>query len=196
MSRDYKSRANPAPQKKPEKQISGGIWFSTGVLVGLFIAGLAWLKLGPYVGAELAPQVAAPKVSSSAKVAGPKKEPKALPPKPRFDFYTLLPEMEVLVPESEEDAPATSAKVETAASASSAYILQMGSFRKHEDADRLKANLALLGVEAEIQKVNINNKDTYHRVRSGPYSSRQQVSELRVRLQQNNINSLLIKLKN
>jgi cell division protein FtsN len=195
MSRDYKSRANPAPPKKPEKQTAGWLWFTTGMMVGLFLAGLAWLKLGPSVGGVAAPQAATSKAASPAKVTEPKREEKPLPPKPRFDFYTLLPEMEVLVPESEEDVPESPAKADEPASAATAYILQMGSFHKHEDADRLKANLALLGVEAEIQKVNINNKDTYHRVRSGPYSSRKQVDEVRARLLQNNISSLLIKLK-
>ena len=71
----------------------------------------------------------------------------------------------------------------------------MGSFRKHADADRMKARLALLDIPAEIQKVTINNKDTFHRVRSGPYESQGRPNELRTRLRQNNIKSMVIRLK-
>ncbi len=76
-----------------------------------------------------------------------------------------------------------------------AYILQMGSFRKFADADRMKANLALIGIEAEVQKVSINNKDTYHRVRSGPYRSQAQLNRVRQLAKDNNISTLVIKLK-
>ncbi len=59
----------------------------------------------------------------------------------------------------------------------------------------MKASLALLGIQAEIQKVTINNKETYHRVRSGPYHSSQQINKIRTQLQKNRIKSLLIKLR-
>jgi cell division protein FtsN len=71
----------------------------------------------------------------------------------------------------------------------------MGSFRKHQDADRLKARLALIGIEAEIQKVSINNKDTYHRVRSGPYTSQAQLNRVRKLARDNNISTLVVRLK-
>ena len=47
-----------------------------------------------------------------------------------------------------------------------AYILQAGSFRNHADADRVRALIAMQGVESKIQKVTID-KDTWHRVRVG-----------------------------
>lgn len=198
MSRDYKGRANSAPKKKQQKQSSGAVWFAAGLVTGLFIAGLAWLKLAPTLCDEIGPQTAAPETPViQQKASTPKqKEQKSLPPKPRFDFYTVLPEMEVLVPEPEED---ESAEPVVAAGGTpvtgSAYMLQMGSFRKHGDADRFKANLALLGVEAKIQKVN-NEQGVFHRVLSGPYRNRKEINEVRARLQQNRINSLLVKLKN
>ena len=198
MARDYKSRAHPKPKKT---QTPGWVWFITGLLVGLFAAGLAWLKLAPPMGDRQRPQTAASQPKQAA--PKPKKEQKPLPPKPRFDFYTVLPEMEVVVPEPEpEPAPAKETRkpsapavAERTRTTGTAYMLQMGSFRKYEDADRMKARLALLGIEAEIQKVNINNQDVFHRVRSGPYHSSQQVNRLRARLRQNKINTLLIKLK-
>ncbi|VAX10392.1 hypothetical protein MNBD_GAMMA26-170 [hydrothermal vent metagenome] len=186
MARDYKSRANPAPKKQ---QTPGWIWFFAGLVVGLFAASLAWLKFASSAGHQQIPPVAASK---------PKQEQKARPPKPNFEFYTVLPEMEVVVPAPETktqklSAPAATPPLPTTTGTS--YMLQMGSFRKHTDADRMKAELALLGIQAEIQKVSINNRDTFHRVRSGPYHSSQKINQIRALLAQNYINSLLIKLK-
>ena len=50
------------------------------------------------------------------------------------------------------------------------YYLQAGSFRRFEDADRVKAQLALLGVVAGVQRVTINGGETWHRVRVGSYN--------------------------
>jgi len=200
VARDYKTRANPKPK---QQQTSGWIWFFAGLLVGLFAAALVWLKFGQLPTNPAAPpKPTTTRAQAQAPVkAKPVEQKKALPPKPRFDFYTVLPEMEVVVPEPEPDPIPQQASQKQAtlkgspAATGSAYMLQMGSFSKYEDADRMKASLALLGIKAEIQKVTINNKETYHRVRSGPYRSSQQVNQLRAQLQKNGVSSLLIKLK-
>jgi cell division protein FtsN len=159
-----------------------------------------WLKMSPVAnlpsaGKAQVEQKRAVKAEPEKKIPE-KKEPEA--PKPRFDFYTILPEMEVVVPEPEEQlqaAPAGAAPVVDAASPSTgSYMLQMGSFRKYTDADRLKASLALVGIEAEIQKVTVNNGEIFHRVRSGPYT-RDQANTLRNRLKENRISSLIIRMK-
>lgn len=84
--------------------------------------------------------------------------------------------------------------VEEGAAEADRYMLQMGSFRQYADADRLKASLALVGIQAEIQRVKIDNGETFHRVRAGPYSP-EKVKLLSARLKENRINSLMIKLK-
>ena len=205
MARDYKSRA--APRSKTKKAATPGwVWFLAGLVVGLFACGLAWLKLAPEGSPGLgfarksAPVVDAKPATRQAESASPSKDPA---PKPRFDFYTILPEMEVVVPDPEPEpvpavpangaAPVVSAEA-TAAGSGARYMLQMGSFRKYGDADRLKASLALVGLVAEIQKVSLDGGEVYHRVRSGPYTSGQ-VNALRGKLKQNNISSLVIKLR-
>lgn len=202
MPRDYKRRASPSHRER--KQAPGWAWFLGGLLVGLFFSGLAWLKLLPP--AEQTPQARAIVPDQRQKVrAREKEEDRLAAPRPRFDFYTILPEMEVVVPDPEPEAerereapsmppaPVRNAKSQPSV-AKEVYMLQMGSFHNYSDADRLKASLALVGIEAEIQKVRINAGDTFHRVRSGPYN-REQVNQLRGRLKQNNISSLVIKLK-
>lgn len=194
MPRDYKSRANT--QQKRKGPVPGWVWFIVGLLVGLLFSGLAWLKLLP---ADARPP-AAPAVSKAAPKSEKEKAPsEALNPKPRFDFFTILPEMEVVVPEPEPEVePRASVKPksteqETVAT-SDRYMLQMGSFRQYADADRLKASLALVGIQAEIQKVKIDTGELFHRVRAGPYSP-DKVKVLSARLKENRINSLMIKLK-
>lgn len=193
---DYKHRAGS--KKKSRGNSSCSIWFFGGAVAGAFVMGLLWLKLGGDLGNAPVPGVTKPKPSASVA--------KHDTPKPTFEFYTILPEMEVVIPDEElmaPDAPEaaeTRAKVEKPTQTQtdmdgSAYILQMGSFRRYEDADRMKARLALIGIEAEIQKVSINNRDTYHRVRSGPYQTQSQLNAVRRLAKQNNIASLVIKLK-
>ncbi|MES9870136.1 MAG: SPOR domain-containing protein [Sedimenticola sp.] len=197
MARDYKSRAS-GQQKNKKSQTPGWVWFVGGLLVGLFVSGLVWLKFGSGEARLAGKGVAA--TARPVQQAKPKPKPKKTPEpavtKPRFDFYTILPEMEVVVPEPEVERTVVTGSPPTIATRTDGggYMLQMGSFRKHADADRLKASLALVGIEAEIQTVNVNGSDTFHRVRSGPYG-REQVNTLRTRLKENNINSLVIKLK-
>ncbi|MFP5344985.1 MAG: SPOR domain-containing protein, partial [Gammaproteobacteria bacterium] len=76
-----------------------------------------------------------------------------------------------------------------------AYILQAGSFKNFAEADRLKASLNLIGIEAGIQTVTVNNKDTWHRVQIGPYRDVAELNAVRARLKQNNIDAVLLKLK-
>ena len=74
-----------------------------------------------------------------------------------------------------------------------AYILQAGSFRNHADADRVRALIAMQGVESKIQKVTID-KDTWHRVRVGPITNLQKLEETRSKLRQARIDALVIRV--
>ena len=193
MPRDYKSRANS--QQKRKRPIPGWVWFVIGMLVGLFFSGLAWLKLLPADLGSSTETVVSRSVPKAEKEQARREE---VNPKPRFDFFTILPEMEVVVPEPEpEVVPRAQARLqstEEVAAGSVKYMLQMGSFRKYADADRLKASLALVGIQAEIQRVKIDSGEVFHRVRAGPYSP-DKVKLLSARLKENRINSLMIKLK-
>ena len=92
--------------------------------------------------------------------------------------------------EEETSLPATTSESEVPAT----YILQVGSFKKFEAADEVKARLALLGVNADIQRVVINGQDVYHRVRVGPYKNSDNLEEVQQRLLANNLNFKILKL--
>ncbi len=186
MSQDYRKRSG-ASSTKTNSQTPAWVGFVVGLLVGVFITGLAWLRLGGPTEQTV--------VSTPAEQSQPESAEKPAVAKPRFDFYTILPEMEVVVsaPDvvTERESPAT-AGTPPAAETGGSYMVQMGSFHKFSDADRMKASLAMLGVEAEIQKVNVNGGEVFHRVRSIPLS-RDEANQLRARLQQQNINSLVVR---
>ena len=114
-------------------------------------------------------------------------------PATRFDFYEILPKFEVVLPETEFEARPD--VVETALEEPGRYVLQAGSFSAEADAERMRANLALLGIESRIQRVTIDTDD-YHRVRIGPSSDLEALNGTRARLRDAQIEVLLIKLSN
>lgn len=188
MARDRRPQARRRTRKRT---LPGWVWLFTGVLIGLFIAFVVYLN----------DRYPAPLIASQSKQSTGTKDkrraeqtaPPQRPPASRYDFYTLLPEMEVEVPVEQDDpsSQATSSALQTPGT----YVLQAGSFRQHDEADRLKATLALLGVEAHIERVTINNRDIWHRVRIGPYDDLDELNRIRRRLKQNQIPAILLKLK-
>ena len=121
----------------------------------------------------------------------PSKPSETSPQKPRFDFYTILPELEIAIPEQDL---VPSSKPSSTPEVKGNYILQVGSFKQSEQADQLKARLALQGIEASIQSVDINS-DTWHRVRVGPINDLTTLNQIRKRLQKNGIASIVVKNK-
>ena len=73
------------------------------------------------------------------------------------------------------------------------YVLQAGSFSTNEDADRRRAELALQGIESNIQRVTVNDRE-YHRVVIGPTDDLDELSLLRSRLRAAKIDVLRIRL--
>lgn len=113
------------------------------------------------------------------------------PPESRFDFYDMLPNFEVIIPEQEPD---VSADTESRAVVKpGVYVLQAGSFSAYADADRRRAELALHGIESRVQRVSIDDK-TYHRVCIGPIDNLDELNILRSRLRQAKIDVLRIRL--
>lgn len=117
----------------------------------------------------------------------------AEPAERRFEFYDVLPQYEVVIPEVERPVPA--ARPEQAIEQPGLYVLQVGSFRALADADRRQAQIALLGIESRIQRVTIDDA-VYHRVRIGPLTEPAEINRIRARLRAERIDSLVIRLPN
>jgi len=189
MPADYKSRVN----RKKKKPLPGFIWMLGGLSTGLFIAFLVYLdkqppteiSFGDAVKTELE-KIKQKKTSIESKPKSPNKQ------EPKFNFYTILPELEVLIPEEEIRPPEN--KNTPNGDISKRYILQAGSFRSRQDAEKLKATVALLGLEASINQVSID-KEKWHRVRIGPVNNRRELNQNLNLLHRNNINAMAMELK-
>lgn len=103
---------------------------------------------------------------------------------PQFDFYTILPEKEVVLPDSEIGTRAREERIGQAKETS--YIMQAGSFKEFKDADNMKAKLALMGIESRVEKAKVGNA-AWYRVKMGPFDRMASVSSIRARLRQNGI---------
>ena len=94
-----------------------------------------------------------------------------------------------------EQAEAAARPSETIAEAGSVYVLQVGSFRGSGDAESMRARLALIGLEAVVQTVAIDGEAAWHRVRAGPYTELRALNRARIRLRENQIEALALKVR-
>ncbi|MEC8429713.1 MAG: SPOR domain-containing protein, partial [Pseudomonadota bacterium] len=78
------------------------------------------------------------------------------------------------------------------ARSSKEYILQAGSFRKREDADRMRAELIMMNLDAYMETNTIRQGEVWHRVLTGPYDNRSKMAKARSILVSNDINPLLL----
>lgn len=109
----------------------------------------------------------------------------------QYDFYEMLPKFEVVVPERDRevkrDVPAA------AVERPGVYVLQAGSYRGQADAERARAQLALQGIQAVVQRVAVDN-DVWHRVRIGPIADLGELNRVRDKLRANDIDALVIRV--
>lgn len=196
MPQDYAKRRQNTGKKKPaarraqahrqtgepEPRGKGFRLYMTGVITGVFLSFLVYLGS--------LPEPAAPG-QDTAEAAQPEVEEV---PKPRFDFYTLLPEQTIEI-EEEAEAVEPAADVRKPPSETVApqpYYLQAGSFRQREDAERRRAELLLLGLEPHITESTVDS-GRWFRVSLGPFETHDEVSRVRSLLANQNIDSVLLK---
>ncbi|TVQ88569.1 MAG: SPOR domain-containing protein [Chromatiaceae bacterium] len=199
MTRDYRKGA-PRPRRRNERRGTCAFWFLCGGVVGAFGVGLAWLSHAPPPEADL------------AATAAPAPSTRQVPPPPKFDFYNMLPEERVALspdvpltsaaPASPSPAPPPAAEPAAAASTEAAlppagsgdFVIQVASYSRPGDADRLKAQLALLGIPTSVQSVTIENGQTFYRVRTGAYD-RAGANAVQDRLKQNGHDALMMRAR-
>jgi cell division protein FtsN len=203
MAQSRKRKSSRRNSRASESSYPGWLYGVFGLAIGLSVAAAIWFsdrRSAP----ETIPVARVPaslerSLDDNGETPKPAAQQQADVEKPveksRFDFYEMLPNFEVVVPE-EEQAVAVEAAVVTQPKEvikPGIYVLQAGSFTTHADADRRRAELALQGIESNIQKVTIDDK-TYHRVRIGPTDDLDELNVLRSRLRAAKIDALRIRL--
>ncbi|MGE5162170.1 MAG: SPOR domain-containing protein [Betaproteobacteria bacterium] len=76
----------------------------------------------------------------------------------------------------------------------SRFLLQAGAFRSHDEAEAMRARLALLGLDSKIFPLEQGGA-TLYRVRLGPYGNLEDINRIRKTLAENSIDVQLIRLK-
>jgi cell division protein FtsN len=115
--------------------------------------------------------------------------------KPRFEFYKILPGSQEAVPMPQPVTTKPAPESKSRSAAAEPLYLQVGAFQKSADADNLKAKLALIGLEAGVQEVDIPEKGKMYRVRTGPFSNVDEMNRARALLSQSGIQAAPVKVK-
>jgi cell division protein FtsN len=174
----------------------GWVWMLFGLALGLVVAAGVYFRAAPPAARSVAtPPDAAPAAAPAAPARERREARGAQAPdssEPRFDFYEILPQFEVVVPEV-ETAASPAARSPRAVEEPGSYVLQAGSFSALGDADRLKARIALLGIESRIQRVTIDD-DVFHRVRIGPINDLERLNRIRRQLRDAQVDTMLMKV--
>lgn len=204
MARDYKHRVqNPsytssrARNKKPPT-----MWWRWLLVAALIVAFVVFLNMVRGMVTELLagkPEAETSQPAPTVKQEIPLQQKNATPvaeqekpvepepvqaEEPRYDFYTILPQAETVVPDYEIQ---TRVREELVGKTKQAkYVMQAGSFREAADAERHKAKLALLGIESWVEKAKVGNV-IWHRIKIGPYDNPSSVSTIKELLQKNGI---------
>lgn len=199
-----------APAKKP---VPGWIWLVCGLVIGGFITFLMNLEPG---GDEIR------RDKETAKAKAPPKRPApsdGQAVKPKYDFYTLLPESEVILPPEapkpeapqtpaatpEEAAKLDAARAEAALNGQvpppppptvakapvTQFFLQAGSFRQKPEAEKVRAQIILLGQDVRVENVTVRD-EVWYRVLVGPYLDREQLGKAQKTLSASGYSNLLL----
>ena len=182
-----------------------------GIVMGLALAAvIAWLMLkkNPVIPPTVkdTPAVTKPetradkptsgKPSSTSGTAGTAEG------KARFEFYKELTDKPSTTankkPENITPAvtkPTITPAVTKPADAVVTYFLQEGAYTTTDDAEKVKAKLALLGMIANVQPANIPDKGVWYRVRLGPYKTAAEMNEALATLKLNGLNAAPIKVQ-
>lgn len=208
MARAQTQRRGNRRQTGSSRGLPGWAMLTIGLIIGLFVAFLVYLDdldSPPSTSVERQPagKTATGTEDRAAAEEGGDDD------SPRFEFYSILPELEVVVPDASDDgeeAPIEGAPESAADSgegdtgtapppeSDGRFYLQAGSFQKAGQADRMKARISLLGLDVEIQEVNVNGED-WHRVRAGPFTDPSRLKNAQKRLRGDGIDYLVTRDK-
>jgi cell division protein FtsN len=176
----------------------GLLWMCAGLLIGLAIAGLIYLKQQSVVDKKQESKIAATqktvkKPATRKNVTNEQPTQHQQSQRPQFEFYTILPSLVV-----DGDTPAQEAKLDLPKPTDNSiqepakqYYVQVASLRKRSDAESLRAQLALLGFEAKITPSQLDSV-TWNRVFVGPYSSQSLATKVQSDLKQQGLQAIIL----
>ena len=134
------------------------------------------------------PVIRPPASAPVAVTSAPAAAAQSAPGEKKYDFYDILSK-------GDQASLPVPAPGKTDAGASDKFYLQLGAFADPSEADNIKARLALIGLEASVQRLETADKGTLHRVRVGPYLKPEDMNIVRGQLAQAGIDSTVVKIR-
>jgi cell division protein FtsN len=189
MAKDYKHRVRgkntlSTQDFDPVQNLSVWKWM---LITASAILAVVLLVYASGIGKDVAP----PKTVTQQTSVKPEKQPETEEPEVKatqFDFYTILPEKEVVVPEYEIKTRTREERIGQAKATQ--YIMQAGSYNGLKEAEQMRARLATMGIDAKVQKAKVGNK-VWYRVKLGPFAQIASVNTINARLKQNGIDVIV-----
>ena len=179
------SRQGASPRRQPtasqSRGLPGWLWGIIGLIAGFALAQYFEKQAPRLPVAAIVPKANTQQNGQQAAKQGNQQQKEAPEESagnmPTFEFYTLLPETEVIAPKVDE------------------YMLQAASFREMSDAKKLAGKLKDLGLLAKVSDVNASGGTVWHRVQVGPYKDTRELNRAQDLMNTQGIEPLLIKLQ-
>ncbi len=184
-------RPKTQARRHGQRQTPGWVWLLAGLLLGLGIAVVVLVRDGIDASKLLPrPDPAATTPPESDPPVAQKGQP--VEKKPKYDFYTVLPGREVVIPDAEL---AARAKAEPAQPTPPAerLLLQAGAFSDARRAEEIKAAIAFTGLIARVEPTTAASGQTVHRVMLGPFASLRELDDAKSTLAGNGVQAIAIR---
>ncbi|MCK7592524.1 SPOR domain-containing protein [Pseudomarimonas salicorniae] len=184
-------RPKTQARRHGERRTPGWVWLLAGLLLGLGIAVIVLVRDGidaskllprPNPAATTPPEPEAP-VAQKGQPAEKK---------PKYDFYTVLPGREVVIPDAELSAQAK-AEPEKPAEPAERLLLQAGAFSDPRRAEEIKAAIAFTGLIARVEPTTAASGQTVHRVMLGPFASLRELDDAKSTLERSGVQAIAIR---
>jgi cell division protein FtsN len=182
-----------------ERRQRGGmlLGFVFGLVVGLALAVAVALYISnaplPFV-TKVRPPSTGTTLPSDGKMPDPNKAFSVGTPTPPADAPTRSAPPAAPAKAGPAAAPVTAPAKEEALPEGSRFLLQAGAFKSSDDADGMRAQLAMIGLDARIFSTEQGGQ-TLYRVRLGPYGQLDDVNRVRKLLADNNIEAQIVRLR-
>lgn len=187
MTRDYKN-AGQATRQQEAPAVAGWVWLAIGFVLGFGTAmGVTWLQQSETELPDFALEPPPPPEETEDSDGNDDEE--------GFSFYRMLESFEVSVPETDvdlRDGREEESRVPELGE-EGRWLLQVASFSSEADADRMRANLTLAGYDAGINRVEIEDGQTYYRVHVGPITDPREVERTLEQLEDEGMEPLILR---
>ena len=179
--------------------------FAIGIVVGLAIAVAVAMYISnaplPFV-TKVRPPSSSPALPADGKLPDPNKSFSVGAPSPAPAVASAPatapsaapPPMPADKTAPDATAPGTAPTQDEPFPEGSRFLLQAGAFKSPADADGMRAQLALIGLDARIFPIEQGGQ-TLYRVRLGPYGQLDDVNRVRKLLADNSIEAQIVRLR-